>query len=139
MVRSVFTLSNSLSELDTLRERLEELGEACGFSPKSLFETNLVLDELVTNVISYGFPQGGDHCLEVDLRVEDDTLFAVLSDDGKPFDPRQSPDPDMSCPLEDRPIGGLGIHLVRKFVESLDYERTGGRNVLRFKRRVERG
>ncbi len=139
MVRSVFTLCNSLTELDTLRERLEEFGEACGFSPKSLFETNLVLDELVTNVISYGFPQGGKHSLEVDLSLEGDMLSAVLTDDGKPFDPRQSPEPDMTCPLEDRPIGGLGIHLVRKLVETLDYERTEDRNILRFKRRIERG
>jgi len=133
-----FILKNSLSELETLRERLEEFGEAWGFSPKSVFETNLVLDELVTNVISYGFPEGGDHAVHLEMSLDGDMLHVVLSDDGRPFDPCQTPEPDMSCPLEDRPIGGLGIHLVRKLVETLDYERADGRNILRLSRRVQR-
>lgn len=138
MERTAFTLKNSLCELDTLRERLEAFGETNGFSPKSLFETNLVLDELVTNVISYGFPQGGNHSLDVELTLADDLLKVVLSDDGTPFDPRQSPEPDTTAPIEDRPVGGLGIHLVRKLVESMEYERADGRNVLRLTRRVQR-
>lgn len=138
MERSVFTLANSLGELDTLCERLETFGEANGFSPKSIFETNLVLDELITNVISYGFPQGGNHSLNVELSLAGDLLTVVLTDDGTPFDPRQSPEPDTTASIEDRPIGGLGIHLVRRLVESIEYERADGRNVLRLTRRVQR-
>ncbi|EPR41739.1 putative anti-sigma regulatory factor, serine/threonine protein kinase [Desulfovibrio sp. X2] len=138
VVRRTFTLRNSLQELDTLREHLEAFASECGLTPRSLFELNLILDELLTNVITYGFPGGGDHVILMDLGLDDDTMHVVMADDGEPFDPRQAPEPEMDGPLESRSIGGLGIHLVKSLVQEIDYQRAGGRNVLKLTKRMQR-
>lgn len=87
----------------------------------------IAVDELLANVLSHGLPQGGGQVtLEVDLRP--DRLVVQVSDDGPPFDPLGRSAPDTTSPLKDRPIGGLGIHLVRQLVDDVRYQRRGDRN-----------
>jgi anti-sigma regulatory factor (Ser/Thr protein kinase) len=92
----------------------------------------LALDELFTNVISYGYDGGakGDRDIVVELGVKDGELTVALEDDGRAFDPTSMPPPDIDADLEDRAIGGLGIHFVRNFMDSVDYNRTNGYNRL---------
>ncbi|QLA16358.1 ATP-binding protein [Desulfolutivibrio sulfoxidireducens] len=126
----VLRLSNHLAELDRLAEGIESFGERHGFPRKVIYQVRLVLDELLTNVISYGFSDGRKHEIEVEMRLADSRLHLRIEDDAKAFDPLQAEPPDLRSPAEDRAIGGLGIHLVRKFMDSVRYERRNGKNRL---------
>ena len=99
--------------------------------PESLIPSlNLALEEAVTNVILYAYPKGIYGPVELDALREDNSLIFVLSDSGKPFDPTARPDADINASLEDRQIGGLGIHLVRSIMDAVSYEYRDGRNIL---------
>lgn len=91
---------------------------------------NVVLDELLNNTISYGFAgrEGGEVTIEVELRT--DRLSVALTDDGKPFDPFGMAAPDTALSVEERQIGGLGIHLVRRMMDEVSYHRRTDRNVV---------
>jgi len=125
-----FELRNDLSELDRLREILEGLGEAFGLGSKAVFQINLALDELVTNIVSYGYADDLEHWIAVTMAREKDVLSIRVEDDGVPFNPLEMPAPDQECPLEERPIGGLGIHFVKRCMDRVAYERRGSRNIL---------
>jgi serine/threonine-protein kinase RsbW len=91
----------------------------------------LVFEEIVMNIIRYGFDDGREHVIEVSFARGEGELTLIFDDDGRPFDPRNVPAPDLHRPLAAAPIGGRGIFLVRKNAKRLDYERTGkGRNRL---------
>ena len=94
------------------------------------FALNLSLDELLTNTISYGYDDGDSHRIDVAVRMEGSAIVVEISDDAKPFDPADAPQPDTGAMLEDRPIGGLGVHFVRKMMDGFRYSRSGGRNVV---------
>ncbi len=93
---------------------------------------SVALDELLNNTIAYGFPgrEGGEVTVEVELRA--DRLRATLTDDGRPFDPFgiAAPPPDTARSVEERQIGGLGIHLVRRMMDEVSYQRRADRNVV---------
>ncbi len=126
----VVRLSNQLAELDRLAEEVESFGERNAFPRKVIYQVRLVLDELLTNVISYGFSDGQKHEIEIRMRLEDSRLHLCIEDDATAFDPLQAAEPDLRSPAEDRAIGGLGIHLVRKLMDSVRYERRDGKNRL---------
>jgi anti-sigma regulatory factor (Ser/Thr protein kinase) len=92
----------------------------------------LVLEEAVANVINHGLPGSPPpHHLAVRLEIDADTVAAEVIDNGRPFDPTTVPDPDLASSLEERQLGGLGIHLMRELMDGLDYRRLGDRNTLR--------
>ena len=131
-----FELKSDLSELDTLCEELENFGSKFGFSKKLIFEINLALDELFTNIISYGFNDGKEHIVKVTLIPQIDELCLCIEDDGKPFNPIAFETPDVSCSVEECKIGGLGIHIMKKLMDEVCYERCGDKNVLNLKKKV---
>ena len=124
-----FILKNELCSLDSLREKIEEFGDENGFPPKLVFKINLALDELTTNIISYGYEDEGEHDIHVKLSLKDQTLTLQLIDDGQPFDPLEAEAPDVSCPINERKVGGLGIHLVKEIMDSVHYARRDGKNM----------
>ena len=126
------TLKNSLDEIPKMADAVEEFAVAHDIPMSTCLHVTLVLDELVTNVISYGYPDGpaGDRDIVVRMTVEDLNLTVVLEDDGRAFDPTSAPPPDTEADLEDRAIGGLGIHFVRNFMDSVHYQRANGYNRL---------
>jgi serine/threonine-protein kinase RsbW len=134
------TLRTDLSELATLAAFVEQFAEDAALPLAVAFQLNLVLDELVTNAISYGHPAGGGSDAEagVHLRLEriGDLLEVEMIDGGVAFDPRSRAEPDLNAPLEERRIGGLGIHLVRHYVDEFDYTREGDRNHVRLRKRL---
>jgi serine/threonine-protein kinase RsbW len=134
------TLRTDLSELATLAAFIERFAVDADLPPAVVFQLNLVLDELVTNAIDYGHPAGGgsDAAAGVHLRLErvGDVLEVDLVDAGIAFDPRSLPDPDLEAPIETRRVGGLGVHLVRHYVDELDYRREDGRNHVRLRKRL---
>ena len=131
-----FKLKNKLSELDTLCQRLEGFGESIGLSPKFIFETNLALDELFTNIISYGYSDKKVHFITVKISLEDNILIFSIEDDGAPFNPTEVEEPDLGCTIEECKIGGLGIHLAKNLMDEVCYQRCKDKNVLTLKKDI---
>lgn len=131
-----FELKSSLSELDNLCENLEEIGQKIGLSKKLIFEINLALDELFTNIISYGFTDKEEHTIKVTMTPQDKMLCLCIEDDGIPFDPTDFEIPDVACSVENCKIGGLGIHIIRKLMDDICYQRYEDRNVLTLKKNL---
>jgi anti-sigma regulatory factor (Ser/Thr protein kinase) len=92
---------------------------------------------LVSNVIKYGYEDQGPHEIHVTIEVQRDLLTVSVEDDGKPFNPIQAPLPNVDLPIEERPIGGLGMLLIRSIADDLHYRRDRGRNIVTLKKRVD--
>ena len=121
---------NDIKQVSQLEGWLETVSRELE-CPESLIPSlNLALEEAVTNVILYAYPKGIYGPVELDALREGNSLKFVLSDSGKPFDPTARPDADVNASLEDRQIGGLGIHLVRSIMDAVSYEYSDGRNIL---------
>jgi len=120
-------IRNSIAELANLRDGLERIGAKLGVPGKPLMQLQVALDEVASNVIKYGWPDGGNHELCVRITGQQDRIEVEIVDDGREFDPRLAP-PSEPQPAGRRQPGGLGIHLVKQLVDRLDYERVGGRN-----------
>lgn len=124
-------LKNDLSELARIAEAIEAHGEGRDWPMKWVLNVNLSLDELITNVISYGYEDSGEHEIRITLTERDGTLEVVLEDDGVAFDPlSEAPEPDLAASVEERRIGGLGVHFVKSLMDEVSYERRDGRNCL---------
>jgi anti-sigma regulatory factor (Ser/Thr protein kinase) len=94
------------------------------------FNIHLAVEEAVTNVIMYAYPQGEEHEFLLDVHVLENRLIFKIIDSGKEFDPTLQPDADVTLSLEERPIGGLGIFLIRQIMQTVDYRRVDGKNIL---------
>ena len=129
-------LINDVSELPRLARWVQAFCESHHLPPALTFSFDLALEEAVTNVITYGYDDTGRHEIEVRMSVEDGTVRAEVTDDGRPFDPRQVAPPDVTATLEDRPLGGLGVHLIRRSMNDVDYQVVDGRNRLTMSRRL---
>ena len=131
--------TNDLAEIARLGEAVEEFGESCGLTASETYKVNLVLDELLTNLISYAYPDQQKHLIRLRLSLSEDRLTALLIDDAGPFDPLHPARPAvLDGPLEDRPIGGLGLHFVRTLMDEVSYERVGDRNQLTLVKQIAR-
>jgi len=125
----VLTLKNDLSELARIAEEIGSHGESRGWPAKWAMNLNLSLDELITNTISYGYRDTDEHEIRITLTEPDGSLVVVLEDDGMEFDPfTAAPEPDLEADVEERPIGGLGVYLVKTLMDEVAYERLDGRN-----------
>ncbi len=121
-------IAPEMDQLGRITAIVEDLGEQDHWPPDLIFKVNLVLDELSVNVVNYA---GEASEIEVCLDADADEVRVEISDDGRPFDPlNDAIEPDLDSPLEDRPIGGLGIHLVREMMDELHYRREDGKNRL---------
>lgn len=96
----------------------------------------VALDELLANTVSYGLAGRVDGDVRVDASMADGALRVTISDNGRPFDPLARPAPDTTLPVEERPIGGLGIHLVRQLMDDVSYRRVDDRNVVELVKRL---
>jgi anti-sigma regulatory factor (Ser/Thr protein kinase) len=133
-----FELKNNLSELSSLCEHLESIGNELGLSRKCLFEVNLALDELFTNIITYGFKDQAEHIIRVRLSAGPDSLTVTVEDDGIAFNPVERTSPDLACTLDECRVGGLGIHLMKNLIDDITYRRRGGKNILTMTKTVEK-
>ena len=117
-------------ELDRVSAAIEEFAEEAEWPLDLVFKVNLALEEIVINVMNYGHDDGL-HEIDITLTTEENSLTIEIVDDGRPFDPlHDAPKPDVNAELEDRDIGGLGIHFVRKMMDDVRYRREEGKNHL---------
>lgn len=138
--RITITLKNDLAELERMSAVVEEFGRRHRLAPTALFDLHLALDEVLTNVVSYGYDDTRQHEIVVRLALPsvDGTprIEVEVEDDGRPFNPLEAAAPDVNAPVEERPIGGLGIYLVRRVMDDLEYRRQQGKNVLVMRKTV---
>ena len=125
------SLKNRIEELGRLEAWLRQFSELHGVEERDFLTLNLVLEELFANVVRHGHDDGREHEVEFRLSVVDGDVHIEAEDDGREFNPLEAPPPDFDVPIQDRQPGGLGIHLVRSFVDRMDHVRSNGKNILR--------
>lgn len=123
-------VNNQTDELTRVEVFLEELGEEWGLAMPLIFSLNLVLEEALTNIISYGYDDEDTHTINIYFRKTGDELSISIIDDGHEYDPTLRSDPDITLSAEERPIGGLGIFLIKKVMDKVEYQRKEKQNYL---------
>ncbi len=123
-------IKNDLTELENLSMQIDKFCNLQGISKRDTFKLNLVVDEVFTNIVSYGFSNQKEHLIRIDIQIIGDELTIRIEDDGMPFDPTAIPENDLGCSVENRPIGGLGLHLINRIMNQLSYSRVGNKNIL---------
>jgi sigma-B regulation protein RsbU (phosphoserine phosphatase) len=131
-------LLNDIQEVSKLTAFVDEVCEVVGFSPAVTMQMNLALEEAVVNVMNYAYPEGTHGDVTIEAKTNDVRLKFTIIDSGTPFDPTAMEDVDIHQDAEDRPIGGLGIHLVREIMDSVNYERVDNLNVLTLRKKLRK-
>lgn len=130
MSELVLHLANHLSEIRRLVDELDRFGREVGLSTDVSFKLTLALDEVVSNVIRHAFEPGSDGRVHVRVSYAGGIVTAVIADAGPPYDPRETPPPKIDVPISERRPGGLGVYLVRTLMDSVDYRRDNGENIV---------
>ena len=123
-----FQFANSLESPPDRNAEITDYLERNHVPHEAIYFANLAVEELVTNVVKYGYDDSNDHVIEVHLSIHASELAIEIIDDGHPFDPCTQSEPDTTLPAEDRPIGGLGLHLVRQMSDRFSWEYRDGKN-----------
>lgn len=127
-------IKNDIGEIGKMSDEVATWCQRMGLSEELGYQLELVLDEHVSNVIRHGLKDNGEHIVRVGVRCDEHELIVEVEDDGVPFNPLESATPDITKPIEERRIGGLGIHLVRQIMDRLAYERRDGKNYMYMKK-----
>jgi serine/threonine-protein kinase RsbW len=129
-------LANDIAEISKLNQFIEEVGDEFSLAPDLVFNLTLVMEEAVVNVINYAYPKEEHQSIFLSAKLQDGSIVFVLTDTGKEFDPTMAPEADITLSAEDRPIGGLGIFLIRQIMNQVKYERIEGKNVLTLEKKL---
>lgn len=124
------SILNKIRDLARIPDLVSQFAEAQGLSEDEVFSINVALDEMLSNIIKYGYTDDAIHEIQIRLSVAGPVLAVEIEDDGQPFDPCAAAPVDVDAPLEERKVGGLGIHIVRKLMSEVGYARVNGRNRL---------
>ncbi len=122
------TLRNQLGDLGRLSRFLDGYGSRHGLDTATLHRVTLVLEELLTNTIAYGYPSRQPQTIDLSLSRRDHHLEVTIDDDAWPFDPRLRGDAALAQTLEHRAIGGVGLYLIGSLSDAIDYRQQDGRN-----------
>jgi anti-sigma regulatory factor (Ser/Thr protein kinase) len=123
-----YEVANTFEALPAATENLSLWLEAQSVDPAASYLAALALEELVTNCIKYGYDDKEKHVIKVGVDLTESEMVMSVEDDGHPFNPLAQAEPDTTLPVEERPIGGLGIHLLRKMSDKMGYLRENGVN-----------
>ena len=129
-------LANDIAEISKLAIFIDEIGEEFSLAPDVVFNLNLVLEEAVVNVINYAYPKEEHQSIYLSATLHEGSIVFVLTDTGKEFDPTQAPEVDITLSAEERPIGGLGIFLIRQIMNEVRYQRIDGKNLLTLEKKL---
>jgi len=123
-------LMADLANLEKADRAIAEFGGSMAWPEKTLSHVRLVVEELMMNIITHGSDRENVPRIRIRLAQQDETLVMEVADDGVAFDPLLTPPPDLDSSLDERRIGGLGVHLIRGLMDSVSYRREGGWNRL---------
>ncbi len=133
----VLLVSNQVDELPRVEAFLEEASEEWDLSVPLVYRLNLALEEALANIIAYGYDDKNHHEIEIELVKATGDLTITIKDDGHEYNPTLKADPDVSLPAEEREIGGLGIFLIKKIMDKVEYQRKENRNHLILTKKTE--
>jgi serine/threonine-protein kinase RsbW len=129
------TLGNSASDFNILASKLESFFKDNN-TIDFLMPITLVLEELYTNSVTHGASDGKEVSIEVNLELDEDELTITYKDNGIQFNVLELPEPDLQAPIETREIGGLGVHYIKFFTDSITYEYVDKNNMLKMKKKL---
>jgi serine/threonine-protein kinase RsbW len=129
-------IKNEVGELERVNQFVEEIGEELGLDMELQMNLNLVMEEMVSNVIFYAYPEGKHEEIELVAESDGKELTFVLSDKGKEFDPTLKEDADPNVNPMERDIGGMGIYIVKNIMNQVTYQRLEGKNLLTMKKEI---
>ena len=125
-----FVIENQVGELTIMAEKIKELAQEWELSPALSVNINLVIEEALTNIIFYAFPDNDKHEIKVSITLINNMLSIKITDNGIPFNPLSQQQPDITLSAEERPIGGLGIFLISQIMDKMHYTRHKNQNIL---------
>jgi len=130
MKEKTLTIINQIEQLEVLAKDLEAISDEWNIPMNIVLNLNLVLEELITNIIFYGYEDKNEHNIIIRLSYNGKIIQIQIEDDAIEFNPLLIVEPDIDKPLENRTVGGLGMHFVRKLTDNITYERTNNKNIL---------
>ena len=137
-MKTSFRLKNDHDELPGLKAQIQGLGQQHGLPAKLIHDLCLAVEEVVTNIIKYGYTDSLVHEIQVDLIVSPDEIQLTIIDDARAFNPLDHPTPDLEKSVEELKVGGLGIYLLRQLLmDDLEYRRDSGQNILLMRKKLD--
>lgn len=136
MNQTEMTIRNRREEFTRVVSAVDRLAAEHHLAAEVVGDIQVALDEVLTNIVDYGYTDEAEHEIRVRLKVLDNMLEATVEDDGVPFNPLESAVPDTSSPLRERRIGGVGLHFVKNLMSEVSYDRVGGRNRLVLRKKL---
>ena len=129
-------LPNDIETIPQLNEFIDSVAEEVGLDMSLTMSLNLAIEEAVVNVMEYAYPEGQQGDVEIEVTADQQWMTFVITDTGIAFDPTKKEDADTTLSAEERPIGGLGIFMVRQLMDVIDYKREGNKNVLTLQKKL---
>ncbi len=133
-MKTVLRLKNDLNEIERLANSVLAFGDENKLKDNIIWEIRLILEEIVTNIISYGYEDKENHIIVVSIDTGEKDITISIKDDGIPYNILEHPKPDLEIPFQDRDIGGLGIYMVREIMDEVNYKRVDNMNQLVMRR-----
>ena len=129
-IELLLQLSNNQPEIRNLSNRFDIFAKDNKLADKVIHDVQLALDEVVTNIVEYGYDDDDEHLIDIKFILNEQSLKIIIIDDAKPYNILDNKDPDTSLSLDEKPIGGLGIYLVKRLMTNIDYDYRDGKNHL---------
>ena len=129
-------IKNEIAELERVAVFVEEVSQLLSLDSETTMNLNLALEEVVSNVILYAYPQKMGEDITITAQLDGGTLVFTITDKGEEFDPTKVEEADVTLDAEDRQIGGLGIFIVRNIMNEVTYQRLEGKNILTLKKNI---
>lgn len=131
-----FVIENQVKELITIAREIKELAEEWELPQALAVNINLVVEEALTNIIFYAFPDKGKHDIKVSIALSSNMITIKITDNGIPFNPLSQQQPDITLSAEERPVGGLGIFLISQIMDKMRYTRHKNQNILELNKSI---
>ena len=138
-IELLLQLSNNQPEIRNLSNRFDIFAKDNKLADKVIHDVQLALDEVVTNIVEYGYDDDDEHLIDIKFILNEQSLKIIIIDDANPYNILDKEDPDTSLSLDDKPIGGLGIYLVKHLMTNINYDYRDGKNHLLLTKSLSEG
>jgi len=128
--KSFIRINNEISEIDKVSQIFNHISIQNQLPKKINHAFDLVLDEILNNIITYGYDDQNEHEINIEIQLSDTQVTVIIEDDGREFNPLSAPDADTRSSIEGRRIGGLGIHLIKNTMDDIHYKYENNKNCL---------